>query len=200
MLPQKLHALIVLLCGFLACGPATPDGPTEAVGTRPDETAMASGPITATGDLTGTTDMPIASTGSPPSTSTSTATAGGPTSTTSSTVAGEGCLDAGDPAAVDRCSSFVDEKSCAVPCRWFSSRLFTNCSGLCNEAKPSGVCIALEQAPETGCTGPCAKFWLETPAGLQVFEADLCFEFPVAWAWCQLSTRPECECGCTTPP
>ena len=113
---------------------------------------------------------------------------------------GEGCPKANDPGEVDECALHVDEASCGSPCRWFESRLFRDCGGACRKADASGVCVTLESYPETGCTGPCAKFWKETPEGLQIFEADLCFEFPPTWAWCQLESRAECECGCETPP
>ena len=111
-----------------------------------------------------------------------------------------GCPDASDPADRDDCAVHTDKASCESGCLWFESRLFTDCGGACGGSTPSGVCVEMASAPETGCTGPCAKFWQETPAGLQLFEADFCFEFPVAWAWCQLDERAECGCGCETPP
>lgn len=110
--------------------------------------------------------------------------------------AGDGCPGASEPADKDECAEYLDKGSCVSPCRWFPSQLFTDCGGTCRKSIDSGVCVTVESAPETGCTGPCAKFWRETPEGLQLFEADLCFEFPADWAWCELESRAECKCGC----
>lgn len=168
-----LSGLGAVLCCILACGPVVPDGPNVSTSTGSDGS---------------------------PSTEQPTSTLA-PTSTEPTTITGgAGCPDAPDPAATDECASHTDAATCAAPCRWFTSKLFPDCGGACSEAIVSGVCVSMYGAPETGCTGPCAKFWQQTPAGLQQFEAEFCFEFPDGWAWCQLDGRAECECGCVTPP
>ena len=140
----------------------------------------------------------------PPTSDGGDSTLSGSSATTSPSTTGSGTETSpsestGDTAR-DPCSAYADEVSCPTSCEWHESMLFPPGMDACSSAIPSGVCVTMANAPETGCTGTCAKFWRETPEGLQLFAAEYCFEFPVAWSWCQLFDRPECTCGCVTPP
>jgi hypothetical protein len=108
------------------------------------------------------------------------------------------CPVSEDPVA-DPCA-LLGEAACKEPCRWFEAVRFLDCGSACGATSPVGVCVGLEGAPETGCTGPCWKSWRETPGGLELFAGEFCFEFPVAWKSCFSYPHPGCECGCTPPP
>lgn len=165
--------LVIALGVGLTCVPKAPE-PTE-------------GPDTSSGEST---------TGS--ETSSPTGSASGSSGNAASTSSGQtsGFTSGGGV----ECDMHKEEAACAAPCRWYDSLLFPGNGGTCEESMPSGVCVALYNAPETGCTGPCYKLWRATPEGLQVLEGEFCFEFPTDWKNCFSEERPECECGCVTPP
>jgi hypothetical protein len=200
MVHSILRQFGFILGSAIACSPARPH---ESLGSSSSGDGATSGAPTSTdgspstADATSTTTV-VDSTAITSASSDDDSTSPSTASTSSSTTESTGCSGAKENE--DKCDVHENAAECVTPCRWFDSRLFRDCGGECADAVPSGVCVLMNDAPETGCTGPCAKFWMETPLGLQLFEADLCFEFPDAWSWCQLNNRAECDCGCMTPP
>jgi len=124
-------------------------------------------------------------------------TATGESSHGNSTTEDTACESSGEPPAADPCEVHVDPATCAAnSCAWFDVLRFPGCSGQCAQAEIAGVCITLAAAPETGCTGPCAKFWRQTADGIELLAGEFCFEFPLDWSWCWWDDRLECACGC----
>ncbi|MEZ4454132.1 MAG: hypothetical protein R3B09_32050 [Nannocystaceae bacterium] len=119
------------------------------------------------------------------------------TDASTSTTEDTACDTSGQSPAADPCEVHLDAKTCAAnSCAWFEIGRFPGCNGRCDLAEVAGLCITLVAAPQTGCTGPCAKFWRRTADGVELLEGDFCFEFPLHWSECWWEDRLECACGC----
>ncbi len=167
---------IRLLAGLLvACGPSAPDGTTSSDPTRADSAASASSSeATSTPTTADTTGAPEC--------------------------AGPSELPASHPARQCLARTAAD---CETPlpntngdyCLWLEKghawRL-PRCSTRCDAPEPVAVCVAMFNAPETGCNGPCWPYVLASGDDLYILDGDFCFEFPSGWDECH--DQSVCQC------
>ncbi|MEZ4452615.1 MAG: hypothetical protein R3B09_24360 [Nannocystaceae bacterium] len=115
---------------------------------------------------------------------------------TSATDTAAGCVE-GEAPPDDPCAAHTDAQACTEQgCGWFGARRYPACDGSCGDAVEFGVCAGWENFPETGCTGPCGRFWRRTLAGVEILEGAFCFDFPRGWTGCWSEGPAECSCEC----
>ena len=123
-----------------------------------------------------------------------------------------GTSEPGDPdesALAVECLARTDATACSkdVPegspgrCVWVNAVKFPLCSGGCGDGVASAVCVAMRDAPETGCLCPCSH-WFKASDGLYLvpdpqqageFNDGFCFDFPVGWNECD---EDQAACAC----